>query len=349
MENNNIFKYATKELSQDAFICWCINWINYPENELYNLGNDMLNFILYPFKNYKNLYPIKNLKIVRQFKRMDIVITINKEYVVIIEDKIDASIGEKTNDEISINQLQMYIHKIQDIVNKNDEDDLELLELDKTKFEESKVIPVFLKTGLETDKEKKLDYRKVNGKDILNILEKYKNKNEIIYDFYESLKDKVNKEDIEKYKLIMENGYLKIGEKFSKKETIYKCFSKYMNSENFSLRRATYKLANSNIVLWTPRLYAFNGWKNTLVEETQNIIEENIAQDDNHFSKELSDIRVVFVRKRDVFKFEYLEFIGVYKMDTNASTPNRRVWNKIDFGDCVLIDVKRIEEKVKGI
>ena len=349
MENNNIFKYATKELSQDAFICWCINWINYPENELYNLGYDMLNFILAPYKNCENLYPIKNLKIVRQFKKMDIVITINKEYVVIIEDKIDAVIGEKTNNENSINQLQMYIDKIQEIVNKNDEDALELLELDKTKFDESKVIPVFLKTGLETDKEKELTYRKVNGKDILNILEKYKNKTEIIYDFYESLKDKVNKEDIEKYKLIMENGYLKIGEKFSKKETIYKCFSKYMKNEKVSLRRATYKLTNLNVVLWTPRLYAFNGWKNTLVEENQDITEENIAQNDNHFSKELSDIRFVFARRRDVFKFEYLEFIGVYKMDTNASTPNRRVWNKVDFGDCVSIDVKKIEEKLKRI
>ena len=69
MENNNIFKYATKELSQDAFICWCINWINYPESELYNLGRDMLNFILAPYKNCENLYPIKNLKIVRQFKK----------------------------------------------------------------------------------------------------------------------------------------------------------------------------------------------------------------------------------------------------------------------------------------
>ena len=25
---NNIFEYATGELSQDAFICWCANWFN---------------------------------------------------------------------------------------------------------------------------------------------------------------------------------------------------------------------------------------------------------------------------------------------------------------------------------
>ena len=68
----------------------------------------------------------------------------------------------------------------------------------------------------------------------------------------------------------------------------------------FSLRRATYKLVNSNVVLWTPRLYAFYGWKNTLVEENQDITEENITQYDKCFFKDLSDIRFVFARRRVV-------------------------------------------------
>ena len=57
MERNNMFKYATKELSQDAFICWCINWINYKEHKLYNLGKEMLKEILFPDLNDENLYP----------------------------------------------------------------------------------------------------------------------------------------------------------------------------------------------------------------------------------------------------------------------------------------------------
>lgn len=28
---NNLFSFATSELSQDAFICWCLNWINEPD------------------------------------------------------------------------------------------------------------------------------------------------------------------------------------------------------------------------------------------------------------------------------------------------------------------------------
>ena len=43
---NNIFSFATGELSQDAFICWCLNWINEPEtiatHRYRQLGLDLL-------------------------------------------------------------------------------------------------------------------------------------------------------------------------------------------------------------------------------------------------------------------------------------------------------------------
>lgn len=34
MERNNIFNFATSELSQDAFICWLCNWVNFDDNDL---------------------------------------------------------------------------------------------------------------------------------------------------------------------------------------------------------------------------------------------------------------------------------------------------------------------------
>ena len=34
MERNNIFNFATSELSQDAFICWLCNWVNFDDNNL---------------------------------------------------------------------------------------------------------------------------------------------------------------------------------------------------------------------------------------------------------------------------------------------------------------------------
>lgn len=38
---NNLFTFATSELSQDAFICWCLNWINYPNEILYPMAKDI--------------------------------------------------------------------------------------------------------------------------------------------------------------------------------------------------------------------------------------------------------------------------------------------------------------------
>ena len=78
---NNIFSFATNELSQDAFICWCLNWINMPVrddnasgrqfgarflsrllheaydvskvNQVYILGSYLILMCLYWFQNYK--------------------------------------------------------------------------------------------------------------------------------------------------------------------------------------------------------------------------------------------------------------------------------------------------------
>ena len=47
---NNIFTFATGELSQDAFICWCLNWINYPNEILYPMAKDIFsNLLISPF------------------------------------------------------------------------------------------------------------------------------------------------------------------------------------------------------------------------------------------------------------------------------------------------------------
>ncbi|WVU49339.1 hypothetical protein V3R02_09235 [Fusobacterium nucleatum] len=43
---NNLFTFATSELSQDAFICWCLNWINYPNEILYPMAKDIFSNLL---------------------------------------------------------------------------------------------------------------------------------------------------------------------------------------------------------------------------------------------------------------------------------------------------------------
>ena len=60
---NNIFKYATKELSQDAFICWCANWFNDNSNQkLQEMSIELM-------KLFAGVDVIKSVSICRQFSR----------------------------------------------------------------------------------------------------------------------------------------------------------------------------------------------------------------------------------------------------------------------------------------
>ena len=64
MGMNNMFKYATKELSQDAFICWLINYINTDEEEYKSVAKDFIELIaskiraLYQRSKGRDLYDI---------------------------------------------------------------------------------------------------------------------------------------------------------------------------------------------------------------------------------------------------------------------------------------------------
>ena len=133
--DNNIFKFATKELSQDAFLCWCINWINMEDksSNMYKFGKGVLFDIIFGENDNSEYVELKedfnndniNIKVTRQLNittiddndkrdrkknrkkdgkkddkkqnRMDVVVTINNKYVVIIEDKINAFISEDKN------------------------------------------------------------------------------------------------------------------------------------------------------------------------------------------------------------------------------------------------------------
>ena len=402
-EENKLFKFATKELSQDAFLCWCINWINYPNHNLYSLGKEMLEKILFPDIENKNLFPnyskielsekyemfnddnekesekecqeleniylqknkevefikknlkqnvnwlkkhldidkIKEVKVNRQFHSMDIVVTINNEYIVIIEDKIDTTTNE---------QIERYINKIKEIIETNQEKDIEALEVDMEKFDINKIIPVYIKTGNILFNEKVLPYRRINGKVILEVLEKYKNTDDRINDFYECLKDKVEKEDSEKYNEIVECGYIQIGEKFLKKHTLFNCFKKYIKKVYYSgkylTQRGALKLPNLNVRIWTPRLYEFNGWTNTLQDNGQVLLEEKIEKEEIEKNLNKPEYRYVFPLKKDIFNEEYFEFIGIFSLDTDKSTNNKRIWKKANLGDKVTLN---IEDLLKNI
>ena len=99
---NNIFNYATKELSQDAFISWIIS--NY-DNELKNISLDFLNFLT---NSYLINKIIKNIKIDKQQNKIDVLVQIelcsDEKIILVIEDKIYSNEHD--------NQLKRYEEKI---------------------------------------------------------------------------------------------------------------------------------------------------------------------------------------------------------------------------------------------
>jgi len=87
---NNLFKYATSELSQDAFICWFLAWADPKyacvEAELHVAAQNMI----------QNLCEepeliIETVEVKRQVEKVDVLILVNTDKVILIEDKTDTS------------------------------------------------------------------------------------------------------------------------------------------------------------------------------------------------------------------------------------------------------------------
>ena len=108
MERNNIFNFATSELSQDAFICWLCNWVNFDDNDLSEdekkLKELAIDFIE---KMLGEKLGDRKVNIKRQYQKIDVLLEIqNKtEFItkeneknpvidiyVIIEDKVGTSL-----------------------------------------------------------------------------------------------------------------------------------------------------------------------------------------------------------------------------------------------------------------
>ena len=245
-EANKLFKFATKELSQDAFICWCINWFNYKEivksdkkkEQLVKMSEKILDKIL---ENTDiNSFHIKEVRIIRQFENIDITLVIttksSKQYIVIIEDKVGANLSSKQKRDLYVSDLIKALE--------NNEDKQELLGI--TEFNKDNIVPVFWKTSVwNEDKEKlKKELSKhigkkvicINGNDTLEILKEYINYSEIIEDFYTCLQDylRINNQlpdDEYCVNKIIENGKLIEGTTFSKNYYVYNCFSKLTGKE----------------------------------------------------------------------------------------------------------------------
>lgn len=149
----NLFTYATKELSQDAFLCWLAAWADpkYASNEpeMHHCAHQFVIWLLRRGGIFE-VDNIESLEIKQQYYSIDILMIVNNEYKILIEDKVHS--GQHSD------QLQRYLAKLVDDEN---------TPLDK-------IAPIYLKTGHPESGEffqaKADGYSVIMRRDLLDVL-----------------------------------------------------------------------------------------------------------------------------------------------------------------------------------
>lgn len=192
MPRNNLFNYATKELSQDAFICWLLAFAmpahQHQDLALASCAREILAYFT------GDTSPLVVTKIDRQQKNIDVLVEVNSKYHIIIEDKT-------------------YTGQHHDQIAKYKQD---LIDAGK-----SNIITVYNKI-VEQDHLENADIN-FTRKDMLAIFDKYvgATKNDIFIDYHERLKS--IDDEVESYKHIPVSQYSGLA---------YGGFFKHLKEEN---------------------------------------------------------------------------------------------------------------------
>lgn len=273
----NIFNYATSELSQDAFICWLLEWsIDKYKNEnnaLYKVGNTFLKEILAKVGISNDT---KIIEIKKQYKSIDILLILkdcnNQLKTIIIEDKTF------TNEHS--NQLKKYKNKVLGLSNKDNVDN-------KYICKEKELYVLFFKTGYMSNEE----------------IAKYSNTKERIgcfsYKDIDYLFNRVNDEiDSDIYNLWIENFNKSILTPINKsKNTIaYKdIIFAINNSNNYYNKRVIFEnflklkeISSSNMLNNLTKQVRF--LKNDIKQEISEIERKNLKLDLIEFYSKQADI-----------------------------------------------------------
>lgn len=168
---NNFFDFATEESSQDAFLAWCANWVNY-DNELSQLGRDFV-------RTVSGIEDVHSVKVYRQFLKIDVLLIVNETTAVIIEDKVYSSEHD--------NQIQAYKETLAKRRNKNG-----IISIWGDEYAISEIKAVYLKTGnfypndIITKNKDEVD-KTIDRDDLMKIISPYIEKSDIVKGFYERL------------------------------------------------------------------------------------------------------------------------------------------------------------------
>ena len=169
MKKPSIFKYVTSELSQDAIICYILEWAkleNKEQNErLHNVAISFIDSLFEKFTNITKPLNYEKIEIKKQYENIDILCFINDKYSIIIEDK--------TNTKNHSNQLKRYFDKI------------------KVNFSDTEILPIYFKTGEQSNYDNVIEngYQLYLREDILKVLKTNNTNNDIINDYTNYLQD----------------------------------------------------------------------------------------------------------------------------------------------------------------
>ncbi len=177
----NIFRYATKELSQDAVICWLIAWADAEvasgpgDEELRQLGRRFLEALFDKWKDWPvNLGDEVSVDVCKQVQNIDVLVRVNGRYVLLIEDKTGTGVHD--------GQLDRYWHAVtagETVFGELDPDDL---------------YPIYFKTGNQAlstadDISRRHEYAVFERADFLAVLNVYDGDHSIVLDYRTYLQD----------------------------------------------------------------------------------------------------------------------------------------------------------------
>lgn len=194
----NLFNYATKELSQDAFLCWALEWRNIRGHQMCEFAYLLLESFIKEsiYKNQIDPLDIEKVEIKKQYKNIDILVLAKLKngmiLPIIIEDKIDTSEHD--------NQLERY---------------REIIIKEYTNYPEP--ICIYYKTGYffelysEIEKHHYIVYDKLKILNILKIFEDFQMPL-LFCDYYAHLVHKQKYEDniISAYNRAVQSGNINI-------------------------------------------------------------------------------------------------------------------------------------------
>lgn len=207
---NNIFSFATGELSQDAFICWCLNWINEPDtvttHRYRQLGLDLLAKLIDKPSNCDKLLKvdiksIDKVILVQQVLNIDVLAIIPQyKLAIIIEDKTSTSEHG--------NQISFYTDSLKSVFNSkkpwNAYSKLEKafksaeLNIECANLSDYHIHTVYFKTGYYFDYDWQVAHSEsvhnyLTGPMFLDILKNYNDcESDILKNYCEHLKQQLN-------------------------------------------------------------------------------------------------------------------------------------------------------------